>query len=171
MRKALVSWWMFIAAMVCFAQAETQNSNKQGKPDLSGTWILDKSKSPKVDADKFTLVIVHREPEIRITEKLLKDGRELIKESVHYTDGRSDSDIAKGKDYSQVKIKWQGKALVIENAHTTSGTRFEIVTTEEWKLSNDNQSLTRTVANRQRVSLNETIFPRIERKYIFTRSS
>jgi hypothetical protein len=162
---------MFISATVCFAQTESPGSNKQTKPDLSGTWILDKSKSPKVDADKFTLVIVHRGPEIKITEKLSKDGRELVKETVHYTDGRSDSYVAKGKDYSQVKISWQGKALVIENTHTTTGTRFEIVTREEWKLSNDNKSLTRTVANRQRVSLNETIFPSIVSKYIFTRSS
>jgi hypothetical protein len=171
MRRVIPALWMFISVSVCFAQTERPNSNKQNRPDLSGAWILDKSKSPKVDVDRFTLVIVHREPEIRITEKLLKDGRESIKESVHYTDGRSDSYVTKGKDYSQVKIRWQGKALVIENAHTTSGTRFEIVTTEEWKLSNDNKSLTRTVANRQRVSLNETIIPRIVSKYIFTRSS
>jgi hypothetical protein len=162
---------MFIAVTVCFAQAETQSANKQAKPDLSGTWILDKAKSPKVDADKFTLVIVHREPEVRITEKLLKDGRELIKESVHYTDGRSDTYVTKGEHYTKIKIKWQGKALVVENTHTTFGMKLEIVTTEEWKVSNDNKSLTRTVANRQRVSMNETIIPRIESKYIFTRSS
>lgn len=171
MRKAMLALWMFISVTVCFAQTERQGANQLTRPDLGGTWILDKSKSPKVDADKFTLVIVHREPEIKITEKLSKDGRELIKETVHYTDGRSDSNVAKGKHYSNVKIRWQGKALVFENAHTTTGTRVEIVTREEWKLSHDNKSLTRTVANRQRVSLNETIFPPIVSKYIFTRIS
>lgn len=171
MRKASIGLWLFIAATTCFAQAEIERSNKQARPDLSGTWVLDKSKSPAVDADLFTLVIVHREPEVRITEKLLKDGRELKKESVHYTDGRSDSSVTKGQHYSKTKIKWQGKTLVIENIHTSFGVRLEIVTTEEWKLSKDNNSLTRTVLNRQKISMNETIIPRIVRKYVFTRSS
>ena len=68
MRKVIVSLWMFMAVTVCFAQAAREGSNKQAKPDLSGTWILDKSKSYQVEADHFSLVIVHREPEIRITD-------------------------------------------------------------------------------------------------------
>lgn len=171
MRTVFISCWIFIAATLCFAQAETRGANQPARPDLSGTWILDKAKSQKVDADNFTLIIVHREPEIRITEKSLKDGRELSNEVVHYTDGRSDSDTADGAHYAKVKIKWQGKTLVRENIHTTSGVKFEIVTTEEWKLSKDHKSLTRTIVSRQKISTNETIIPRMERKYIFTRSA
>lgn len=170
MRKAIFSLWLLIAATTCFAQTETERSNKQWKPDLSGTWLLDKSKSREVDADHFTLVIVHLEPEIRITEKLEKDGRRWTKELVHYTDGRSDTNIEQGEHYSKTKIRWQGNTLVREQLHTSFGVKFEMVTTEEWKLSKDNKSLTRTIVNRQKISMNETIIPRLVRKYVFTRS-
>lgn len=171
MRKAVISLWMLIAATICFAQSETGRSNKQSKPDLSGIWLLDKSKSSSVDADHFTLVIAHLEPEIRMTERLVKDGRQWTKEFVHYTDGRSDANVTKGEHYSKTKLKWQGNTLVREHLHTTFGVKFEMVTTEEWKLSKDNKSLTRTIVNRQKVSMNETIIPRLVHKYVFTRSS
>ncbi|MGI9107028.1 MAG: hypothetical protein ACR2G4_12365 [Pyrinomonadaceae bacterium] len=171
MRKVIISLWMFVAVTVCFAQADMERSTKHSKPDLSGTWVLDKSKSHKVDADHFNLVIVHREPEIRMTEISVKDGRELTNDSVHYTDGRSDSDTAKGIQYSKIKIRWRGETLVRENIHTTTGVRFEMVTTEEWKVSKDSKSLTRTIVSRQKTSTNETILPRMEKQYVFTRSS
>ena len=172
MRKVIISLWMFIAVTGCLAQAATrEGSNKQAKPDLSGTWILDKSKSHQVDADHFSLVIVHREPEIRITEKSVKDGHEAANQSIHYTDGRSDSDTGKGQLYSKIKIRWRGGTLVRENIHTTTGVRFEMVTTEEWNLSKDSKSLTRTIVSRQKVSTNETIIPRMVRKYVFRRIS
>lgn len=167
----MIGLWVLITAATCLAQAETQSADEQARPGLSGTWILDKSKSPKMDADEFTLVIVHREPEIKITEKSLKDGRELINESVHYTDGRSDSDNSEGDRYQKVKIRWKGDTLIRESIYTTRGTKFEMVTTEEWKLSKDNKTLTRTVVNRQRISMNETLIPRMTRKYIFRRIS
>ena len=171
MRKGFVSLWMLITVTVCFAQAETERADKQAKPDLSGTWILDKSKSRKVEADHFTLVIVHREPEVRITEKSVKDGREMIKEIIYYTDGRSDSDTTQGDRYEKIKIKWKGNTLIRENIYTTTGVKFEMVSTEEWKLSNDKKSLTHTFVNRQKISMNQTLIPRMERKYVLTRGS
>lgn len=171
MRKVAIGLWVLITAATCFAQAETQRADQQARPGLSGTWILDKSKSPKMDADEFTLVIVHREPEIKITEKSLKDGRELINESTHYTDGRSDTDSAEGERYQKVKIRWKGDTLIRESIYTTSGMKLDMMTTEEWKLSKDKQTLTRTIVSRQRVSMNETLIPRIVRKYVFKRSS
>lgn len=117
------------------------------------------------------MVIVHREPEIRITEKSVKDGREVTNESIHNTDGRSDSDTGEGKQYSKVKIRWRGETLVKENIYTTTGVRFEMVTTEEWNLSKDSKFLTRTIVSRQKISMNETIIPRVVRKYVFTRSA
>lgn len=171
MRKVIIGLWVLITAASCFAQADTERADKQALPGLSGTWVLDKSKSPKVDADEFTLVIVHREPQIKITEKSVKDGRELINESIHYTDGRSDSDTGDGDRYQKVKIRWKENTLIKENIYTTTGARLEMITTEEWKLSKDNKTLTRTVVTRQRVSMNQTLIPRIERKYVFKRSS
>jgi hypothetical protein len=171
MRKVIICLWVLMTAVACFAQAERERADKPSPPGLSGTWVLDKSKSPKVEADEFTLVIVHREPEIRITEKLLENGRELVNESIHYTDGRSDSDSAEGDRYQKVKIRWKGDTLIRETIYTTGGTRFEMVSTEEWKLSKDNKTLTRTIVSRQRISMNETLIPRLVRKYVFKRIS
>lgn len=171
MRKMSIGLWVLMAATACFAQAGTERSDKQTEPDLSGTWILDKAKSQKVEAEQFTLVIVQFGPEIKITEKSLNGGRESLNEIIYYTDGRSDLDTSEGDRYQKIKIRWKGNTLLKENNYITTGARFEMVLTEEWKLSKDKKSLTRTIVNRQKISMNATLIPRLTRKYVFTRSS
>ncbi len=170
--KIITGLWLLLAVTTCVAQNEGGRSDKQTKPDLSGRWVLDKSRSDKVEHD-LTLNIFHLEPEIRITKSFVEDGRARIEESVYYTDGRLEpttGEMALEYIFKPV-TKWRGKTLVREFIHVTKGTKFEIVTTEEWKLSKDGGTLTRTVVNRQNISTNVTIFPRLEKKFVFTRSS
>jgi hypothetical protein len=169
MRIIIISLWLLATVTVCTAQKEKRTADEHHKPDLSGTWTLDKSRSDKVGYD-LTLNILHREPEIRITKKYVEDGRALIEESVYYTDGRAAPADAKPEYIFKPVTKWRGRTLIRETIHITKGTKFEVVTTEEWKLSQDGRTLTRVVVNRQNVSANEVIFPRLERKSVFTRT-
>ena len=151
-----------------FSQLEKGSSDKRSKPDFSGTWVLDKAKSAKVEYD-LTLHIEHREPEITITRTFVDTAGEQKEKSVYYTDGRDETVTEKLQHIYKPVTKWRGNTLVRESVYVTRGTRFEVVTTEKWSLSKDGQTLTRTVTNRQKTSINETILPRLESKYVFTR--
>lgn len=159
---------ILLAVTAGFSQGEKTTANKRGKPDLSGTWILDKTRSAKVDYD-LTLNIVHREPEITITRTFVDAAGERKEESVYYTDGRGDAITDNLQHIDKPVTKWRGTTLIRESVHVTRGTKFEVVTTEQWSLSKDGQTLTRTVTNRQKTSINETILPRFESKSVFTR--
>ncbi|MCI0665346.1 MAG: hypothetical protein L0220_30155 [Acidobacteria bacterium] len=80
MRKTWTVLLLIISAAIGFGQ-ETPKSNQ---PDLSGTWVLDMDRSdlagPKSGLiyDSLTLIIEHREPEIKITRKLVKDRKETV---------------------------------------------------------------------------------------------
>ena len=97
MKTILLLLCLFACAAAGAAAGDDRK--KEGKhPDLSGTWTLDRSKSDfgvfwdrplaKTDA---TLVVVHNEPELKVTRTLRLNGREETKELVYYTDGRGES--------------------------------------------------------------------------------
>lgn len=170
MSKVITSLWLLLAVATCVAQDERGRSDKQPKLELSGTWVLHKPRSDRVEY-RLTLNILHREPEIRITKSIVEDGRARIEESVYYTDGRREPTTVKLDHIFKPVTEWRGRTLVREYIHITKGTKFELVTTEQWKLSKDGGTLTHTVVNRQNISTNVTIFPRLEKKYVFKRSS
>jgi hypothetical protein len=81
---------IFLAVAAGFAQGEKGTSEKRSKPDLSGTWVLDKTRSAKVDYN-LVLEIVHREPEITITRTFVEGTGERKEQSLYYTDGRAEA--------------------------------------------------------------------------------
>src|SRR5687767_10831255 len=92
--KALINGvWLFLVLSVCVAQSTKDSSSKKARPDLSGAWVLDNSRSSINSGRKekildYVLTIVHREPEIRMTKKYKQGGREYLEKVVYYTDGR-----------------------------------------------------------------------------------
>ena len=57
-------FFVLILTFVTFGQTDTSKPDKKVKPDFSGSWILDKSKTKKVSYD-LTLIVAHREPEMK----------------------------------------------------------------------------------------------------------
>lgn len=162
---------LLFAASVCLAQNDGNKSNRKTPPNLSGIWMLDYSRSSLDPATKkkmveYVLTIVHREPEIRITKKYKKSSREYSEEMVYYTDGRAEFRSPGGLRDPDSVTRWQGNKLVRRS--TFGPGRFETfppletVTTEEWKLSPDGKTLTRTITN------SGMIMGRV--KYVFVRS-
>src|SRR6185295_6375645 len=147
---------LLLAVSVCLAQSDGNKSNKKTPPNLSGIWMLDYSRSSLDPATKkkmieYLLTIVHREPEIKITKKYKKSGREYSEEMVYYTDGRTEVSSRGGLRDPESVTRWQGNKLVRRS--TFGPGRFdtfpplETATTEEWKLSADGKTLTRTITN------------------------
>ena len=125
----------------------------------------------------YVLTIVHREPEIRMAKKYKESGREYSDEIVYYTDGRPEFSTAKGRRSPEPVTRWQGNKLVrtvsarlrdnpsVFARKVPSGPQtsppLEVVTTEEWTLSTDGKTLTRTIAT------SGVVMSRV--KYVFVR--
>lgn len=156
--------------LVWVAGAGQTTDKSKTRPDLSGVWAFDNSKS-KIDlkgkeqfAD-YVLTIVHHEPEIRITRTYKEDGRERSEESIYYTDGRPEV-TPRGKD-SEPTTRWQGNKLVRRSVRMSTrafqNIPTEVVNTETWQLSADGKTLTRTMTISGMVSFNN--------KYVYNRIS
>lgn len=171
LKVCLGSLSLLFAVSVCLAQSNGNKSNKKTPPNLSGIWALDYSRSSLDPAMRkkvvdYVLTVDHREPEIRITRKYKEGGREYSEEMVYYTDGRAELSSRAGIRGPEPITRWQGEKLVRRS--TFGPGRFETfppletVTTEEWKLSPDGKTLTRTITN------SGMIMSKV--KYVFIRS-
>jgi len=158
---------VLLSASVCLAQNEKNKADNTVKPDLSGTWILDSVKG-RVDREirDYVLTIVHREPDITLIKKYKRGKREISEEITYHTDGKPESAHRLRPNDPLPETRWRGNKLV-----RVVITRFpvaglpgllradppEFVNTEEWALSDDKQTLVRTVmATRGPSVLSET---------------
>src|SRR5689334_476225 len=114
MRILLISFWLLATISTGMAQNDKNKPNEQKKPDLSGTWILDASQSNfgsnKDKVTDYTVIIVHREPEIRITWRFKQGGQEFSQEAVYYIDGRPELSPNNFSD-PQPTTRWHGRKL------------------------------------------------------------
>lgn len=143
-----------IVLSAVFGLTPVQSAPLQSRPDFSGTWKLDKSKGNyveisglKPEAD-LILVISHAEPQIKVTRKLLWNGREDLQETNYYADGRGEfSRTFINESESKSKTKWNGKKVVTEFSVTLKNEKlgeikYDVI--QEWKLSADGKTLTQT---------------------------
>src|SRR6185295_20277388 len=102
--------YLITIVATCGAQ---QDKNTRARPDLNGTWVLVQSKSnlgaTQRDVTDYTLTIADHEPEIRITKRFRKAGRDYLEESIYYTDGRPETSV--GSDHIEAQTKWRGSKL------------------------------------------------------------
>lgn len=138
---------------LCLGQPQKSDQ----KPDFSGTWILDRSRS-NIDStiSDVVLTIDHREPSIRMT-KQYKRGKKQITEEIEYrTDGKAEFNPSRRPGDPSPETKWRGGKLVRRSVSRPVGSGSlvtEWVTYEEWSLSDDLQTLTRSSEMTQSSSL------------------
>ena len=157
--KAIILSLCLIACAVGGAAAR-DDKKKEGKPrpDLSGTWELDKSKSdfglfrdrPISKADS-TLVIAHVEPELKITRTLKLNGQQEVKVFTYYTDERGETNPATvGAGEVKSKTKWDGEKVSAYAKMTWPGQNgaagAEMDVTQKWQVSSDGKTLSNTTA-------------------------
>jgi len=179
MRKVIAGFCLIAIVTICAAQKDKNRHGQRAKPDLSGTWVLDQSKSnlgksQKENITDYVLTIMHREPAIRITKSVKEGGRASMEEWIYYTDGRPE--ILPLSQNIEVHTKWRGNKLYrrisITHRNPFSSIPDQTVTEEEWELSEDGSALKRTISRSGLVGpgrggINESS----NEKYVFTRRS
>ena len=132
--------FVLMLTFAAFGQAETSLSRKKDKPDFSGTWILDRTKTKKVDYD-LTLIVVHREPELKVTGKFDSKGVKKTEERIYFTDGRRTPDVRTDYFDCSHETRWAGRNIFHKIIESSIGGGDERFKTEEWKLSKDGKDL------------------------------
>jgi hypothetical protein len=132
------------------------------KPDFTGTWLLDRTKSNVGSSSRpdQPLKIVHRDPELRITHRSENNGQVNALDLVYYTDARGETNpttmfLSTGtdmnqqghdKDVTKSKTGWSGNKLVTRSTlrNVIAGRFLEFEIVDEWRLSDDGKTLTQT---------------------------
>jgi hypothetical protein len=135
-----------IIAPLLFVPSELSWAQKNpavGKPNLSGEWVLDQSKSSAEVVSNMTVLIIHNDPEIKMIRRAATNGAQRIDELIYYSDGRGEiNSTGPNKDAGKTKTKWEGNKLVIKSAAgmvLSDGTRpgIDFSRTEKWQLKDD----------------------------------
>ena len=97
-----------------------------------------------------TLVIEHKEPELKLTRTLKLGDNEETRRFAFYTDERGETNPAGiGGGEVKTKTKWEGDR-VVARAHFQrpgpDGNSMEVDLTQRWWLSSDGKTLTNTNA-------------------------
>ena len=114
------------------------------KPDFSGTWKQENSKSNFANLPapiSVTDIITHRDPALHLTQTIVgAQGDSVTSEHEYSTDGREQT--GKSRNYTEKNtVKWEGNALVFTNTRDYSGR--EVILRERWELSDDGKTLTK----------------------------
>lgn len=155
MKTLLLTLWLLAAcAAGVGASARGDGKKEKARPDFSGTWELDRSKSdfglfrerPVSKADS-TLVVEHKEPELKITRTLRLGGRQETKQFAYYTDGRGETNPATiGAGEVRSKTRWDGDRVAAHSKLVRPGrdgaAGSELDVTQRWQVSSGGKSLT-----------------------------
>jgi hypothetical protein len=127
----------------------------QGKTNFSGTWLLDKSRSDLSalsgmgeDAEKaqnatVTMVVVHQEPNLKVTRTLKTDEGEKTQTQTYHTDGTETTNAGPRGGPIVSKASWEGNNLVIVSTRTMTILWKDVSVQGKtiWSLSPDGKTL------------------------------
>lgn len=150
MKKSLILLVMLCCVVVASA------ADDKAKPDFSGNWTLDKSKS---DLGQFgrgnlanasmTMSVSYKEPEYKMVRHIDANGQDIAQNYTYYTDGRGETNPGfMNSTQVKSKTKWEGTKLVSRSSASItmrSGENVYIDTTEKRELSADGNTMTVTL--------------------------
>ena len=160
--RTFVVWLLasFFLSPGCLAIIYGQGNKSQPKPDLSGTWAFDPSRSNvgKSLIANDEIKISHHDPELRVVRTIHLNGQAEQRELTYYTDGRGETNVAtiwlsispdlKSPHPAETKskTKWSGDRIVTRSKlWLMAGIHvIEEDVVDEWKLSADSKTLTQT---------------------------
>jgi len=142
--------FLIAAVLLLSFSIAAQDKPQPVNPDFTGTWIFD-AKASQVAADfkrdfkDYTLVIVHTEPQIKITRSAVFKNENISADLVLYSDKRGE----KNQPYFRVRTQeatsksfWKKGVLVRESMETLlPNVNGQIRTTEKYILSEDKKTL------------------------------
>jgi hypothetical protein len=136
------------------AQEKKKENEASGKPNLSGTWIIDKEKSyskssERKKVDYYKLIISHSGEEIKIARNYSFNNQRSSFTEILFTDKRGERNLDKTgmTDFPEIKSAtfWKKQSIVrrfLYNKRDT-GTPY-VVSSEKYALSDDGKTLTIT---------------------------
>jgi len=116
----------------------------QAKPNLSGTWKLNVSKSdfgPMPAPDSETHKITHADPDLKINIAQSGQMGDLNYDMNYSTDGKECTNSVAGNEFKST-VKWDSDDLTIDTKGSFNGTDF--TAKDRWTLSADGKTLTVT---------------------------
>lgn len=134
---------------ITLAAAALSLVQAQAKPNFSGSWKLNVSKSdfgPLPAPDSRTDQIKQNDPDIADNTTQSGQMGEMSAEIKYSTDGKETTYQIRGVDFKST-AKWDGDELLINTKGSFGGN--DITTTDRWSLSADGKTIT---INRHAVS-------------------
>ena len=172
--RIFVTFKQFCIAVCLLVIAVASGQAQQSKakpaqpevPNLGGEWVLDPARS-QLDKEihDFTLTVIQNASEIRFSKRYWRGKREIKEAVVVHTDGRSDVDPGVGIN-AESETRWQGQRLIrkiTSGLSPASGypVNLKFVTFEEWIISSDQQTLTRTITRDTGERISRAMFSRV----------
>jgi hypothetical protein len=114
----------------------------EGKPNFSGEWKLNLSKSefgPFPAPNSRTDKIDHKDPNLKINTTSSGQQGEISVDLAYTTDGKESTNTIRGNPVKST-VKWEGGALLIDSKGTFGGNDVQIK--DKWTLSEDGKTLT-----------------------------
>lgn len=160
MRKLCALGIVLLALAAAIGQVNVsspQGSDKAktdaAKPDFSGTWLRDNAKSSGLQgvlADAaLTMVIVHHDPELKISRSIKFNDQERSQDVAYYTDRRGETNPSTfSRADLKSKTKWDKNKIESRaswSIMSRSGEPSDFDLTEKWELTPDGKTLTDTV--------------------------
>jgi hypothetical protein len=147
-------------------------SPAQTKPNFSGNWTLDLSRSnfgrlgsSQFKDAKMTLKISQHEPELKITRNASLNGQARNHNLTYFTDGRGETNpnIITNEQMTS-KTRWEGAKLISRSASVVSfnGQSVNMEAIEKRELSTDGKTLTitHTISSPRGVDVVKLVFKR-----------
>lgn len=134
--------------------------------DINGRW------AKKLDDSIVSLIILHHDPEIKVTRRVLSQGREQIENYTYYSDGRGETNLENGKPVKSI-TKWDGNSLVIAVSYLSrvGDDNIDFRRSVRWQMSSDRRSLTETTKSRSRATVGMITPDSLETKLVFALSA
>jgi len=155
MKRVIFLIWVLSLAAWCAAQ-DGKAKSPAVRPDFTGNWVLDHARSSLGPLERalanaeVTLVIAHKEPELKISRKASLNGREQSQILTYYSDARGETNPPVfGSAEVKTKTKWDKTKMVSDastSINTPRGDAIHIDTSEKRELSADGNTLTITVS-------------------------
>jgi hypothetical protein len=167
---------MLVCMLGTVAQEKQKTAKVQNEPDLSGSWKLDpaKSNARQAGTPDLPLKIRYSDPKLIITHQYDKGGTIVGRDFVYYTDGRGETNPATmllstgtntnsqdlDKQVISSKTRWNGNKLVTRSIlrNSVAGHMLEFEVVDEWKLSDDGQTLVETSRTVFRPGMSDSAF-------------
>jgi hypothetical protein len=155
MKKILAVICLLSFVSLGMSQGDKKKTDGKARPDFSGTWAIDKSKSdfgraensPIAKAD-VVMTVTQSEQEFHVTRKMSLNGKERSGDWAYYTDGRGETNpmLLRSNVQLKTKTKWSGSKLVSKAAfsETVAGEDENVDIEERWEISGDGKTLTDT---------------------------